>query len=284
MLALADDEGVVRRVFVEDVPRFFTRPGDAADAQPLALADGVVHQADVFADPHALRGNHFAGLVFEVVGEEVAEGALADEADAGGVFFVVGNKSRVFGDAAHGAFCHAAQREQRFVELRRGDLAQKVALVFAAVHAFVERGRALVRAAPRVVAGGEVVRAEFCGVVRHFGKFDFAVAEDVRVGGASGAVFGEEVAEDALVVFGDEVHGVQRDAEGFANIARVFDVFFGAAIAAAVGFFPVFHEDAEDVVTGIAQEEGGDGGIDAAGDADGDFGALRRGVWGHGVS
>ena len=142
----------------------------------------------------------------------------------------------------------------------------------------------MVRAAPRVVAGGKVVRAEFCGVVRHFGEFDFAVAEDVRVGGASGAVFGEEVAEDALVVFGDEVHGVQRDAEGFANIARVFDVFFGAAIAAAVGFFPVFHEDAEDVVTGIAQEEGGDGGINAAGDADGDFGALRRGVWGHGVS
>ena len=130
--------------------------------------------------------------------------------------------------------------EQRFVELRRGDLAQKVALVFAAVHAFVERGRAVVRAAPRVVAGGEVVRAEFCGVVRHFGEFDFAVAEDVRVGGASGGVFGEEVAEDALVVFLDEVHGVQRDAEGFADITRVFDVFFDAAVAAAEGFFPVF--------------------------------------------
>src|SRR4051812_24196295 len=64
-------------------------PGlDPADAQALALPQRVERQPLVLADDAAALVLDRAGLLLDVAVEEFAEGPLADEADAGGVFLL----------------------------------------------------------------------------------------------------------------------------------------------------------------------------------------------------
>src|SRR5690606_24835143 len=119
---------------------------------------------------------------------------------------------------------------------------------------------------PGVVAGGDVARAQFARGVEEVAELDLAVAQHVRVGRAAGGVFGHEVLEHAAPVFGGEVAEVDRDAEPATDRDRVPAVLFGPALAAAV-VRPVLHEQAGDRVPGVAQQQGGDRGVDAAGHA-----------------
>src|SRR5690606_14531564 len=79
--------------------------------------------------------------------------------------------------------------------------------------------------------------------------------------------------EHAGPVLAREVAEVDRDAEAAADGHGVAAVLVGAAVAAAV-VGPVVHEQSGDRLAGVAQEQGGDRGIHAAGHADDD--ARRR--------
>ncbi len=79
-------------------------------------------------------------------------------------------------------------------------------------------------------------------------------------------VFGQEVLEHLLPVFAGEVAEVERDAEPAADGHGVAAVVFGAAVAVAV-VGPVLHEQAGHRFALLHQAPGGDGGVDAAGDA-----------------
>src|SRR6185312_8685287 len=59
----------------------------AADAQALALAQGVETQALMLAQHPAPVALDRAGLLRDVAVQEFTERALADEADAGGILF-----------------------------------------------------------------------------------------------------------------------------------------------------------------------------------------------------
>ncbi len=67
--------------------------------------------------------------------------------------------------------------------------------------------------------------------------------------------------EHLLAILAREVDAVQRQAELEADAARVLKV---ARVVAVAVVLPVAHVQALDVVTRVAQQQRGDGGIDAA--------------------
>jgi hypothetical protein len=99
-------------------------------------------------------------------------------------------------------------------------------------------------------------------------ELDLLVAQHVRVGGAAGLVFGEEVAEHPVPVLGGEVHRLQRDVQHRAHGAHHLEVLLGGAMTCGVVLFPVLHEQAGDGVALLPEQQGSDRRIDAAREAD----------------
>src|SRR5699024_2374120 len=101
-----------------------------------------------------------------------------------------------------------------------------------------------------VVAGGDGVGAEAPGVVQKRIELDFAVAQNVGIGGATGGVAVEKITEYAFLVLAREVGAVQRDAEHGTDFGGVIAIGGGLA---APGFVlaPVEHEQALDMVAGL---------------------------------
>ena len=129
----------------------------------------------------------------------------------------------------------------------------------------------------RVVTRRDFLRAERTRFVQEGLELDFAIAQHVRIRGASGPVLGEEMFENAIPVFGSEVARVERHAELRAHAHGIGAVAFGVAFAEALVLFPVLHEQAADGVTGALQQQGGNRGIHATGHADDDVhGASSR--------
>src|SRR5690606_6462770 len=85
IMALGDDEFVRVHALADDIPWRFAAAPDAADLKPLALAQRVIGEADVLADDLAFGRDHAARPGRQVFLQELAEGAFADEADAGGI-------------------------------------------------------------------------------------------------------------------------------------------------------------------------------------------------------
>src|SRR3546814_145383 len=117
---------------------------------------------------------------------------------------------------------------------------------------------------PVVVAGGGALGAQCAGGVEEMLGLDLAVAQHVRVGRAPGRVLGQEVGEHAVPVLAGEIAEGDRDAEPAADGNGVAAVVLGPAVAAAV-VGPVLHEQTRARLAGIAQQQRGHGGIDAAG-------------------
>lgn len=279
VIALANDQLVVLQVFDQHIPRLVPGIFQAADAQTLTLADGVVHQAMVAADDFTFGGLDLARLGRQVLLEEIAEAAFADKADTGGILFLRGGQVVFLGNRAYFGFFEFADREQRLGDLFATHGVQEVALVLVRIQALEQFGTAVDVAATNIMAGSDQVGAEHHGVVEERLELDFAVAEDVRVWGATGLVFGQEVLEHVVPVLGGEVGGVQLDANLVANGLGVRQVVHGGAVFRSIVFFPVLHEQAFHLIALLDQQESGNGGVHAAGHADNDALLLcvRRG-------
>ncbi len=91
------------------------------------------------------------------------------------------------------------------------------------------------------------------------------------IGGAPGAVLGEEAREHALAVLGGEVHRLDLDADALGGGHRVDQVFARGAVLVVVVVLPVLHEEADHVVARALEQQRGDGGIHASGEADDDL-------------
>ncbi|MCY1510468.1 hypothetical protein D9M68_448460 [compost metagenome] len=224
------------------------------------------------ADDVAVDCLDLARLGGQVLLEEIGEAALADEADAGGVLLLRRGQAVLLGNRAHCRLFQFADREQGAGDLLAAHRMQEVALVLVRVQALEQFGAAVDVAAAHVMTGGDQVRAERQGIVEEGLELDFAVAEDVRVRGAPGLVFGEEVLEHVVPVFRREVGGVQLDADAVADGLGIGQVHLGGAVLGAVVLVPVLHEQAFHLVALLEEQEGGNRGIDAAGHADYDAG------------
>ena len=274
IIALTDDQLVVFQVLGQYVPRVVARVFQTADAEPLALADGVIHQSMMVADDFAFGRLDLAGLGGQVLLEKVAETTLTDEADAGGVFFLCCGQFVFFRDGAHGRFFQLADREQGLGDLLAAHSMQEVTLVLVRVQAFEQFGAAVDVATTDVMACSDQVCAEHHGVIEKCLELDLAVAKDVRVGRTSGFVFSQEMLEHVVPVLGGKVGGVQFDADFVAHGLRIGQVFAGGAIVGSVVFLPVLHEQAFHLIALLNQQEGRDGRVHAAGHTDNDAGPF----------
>src|SRR5207237_9776922 len=120
----ADDRLVRRAVLARHVPCL----ARASDTDALALADGVERKADVLADRAAFGIDDRTGHFGQIAVQELPEGTLADEADAGRVLLCVVRQPRLEGDAAHLGLINFAYREHHARKLFLRQPMQEVAL------------------------------------------------------------------------------------------------------------------------------------------------------------
>ena len=132
-----------------------------------------------------------------------------------------------------------------------------------------------------VVAGGDPPQAEGQGMIQKGAEFDFAVAEDVRIGGPVGLVLRQKSGKDAIPILSGEVDGTQGDAEPRRDRHRIPQVRRRRAVADRVVLLPILHEEPFHPIPLFKQEQGRHRGIHAPREADHDGAPGRvEGTWG----
>ena len=160
-MPLRHQQDIVVQVLVDHVPGFFVSVFNAAYAQSLALAQGIVHQAVVFADGFTIHGVNFTGLCRQVFFEKGIEAALADKADAGAVFLVMGDQIVFARQLADGRFLVLADGKQGMRELLLVERVQEIALILVAVDTAQQLCSAVIsKPVADIVAGGDFVGAQ----------------------------------------------------------------------------------------------------------------------------
>lgn len=127
---------------------------------------------------------------------------------------------------------------------------QEVALVLGVVDGFQQfmaAGGGVVAHA-RIVAGGDQVRAQVHGVVEEGLELDLRIAQNVRVRGAAGLVFAQELGKHAVLVFGGKVDGFDVHAHHIGHAGRVDPVLARGTVFGIVVVFPVLHEQADNFI------------------------------------
>jgi len=181
-------------------------------------------------------------------------------------------------DGAHLRLQYAAQREHGFAQLLLVQPVKKITLVLAVVVGLEQLEQPILFAHLGVMARGNFLRTQTDGVVEEGFELDFRVAQDIRVGRAPGFVFAQEVAEYALLVFLGEIHRLDRNADGVGDRHRVDQVLARRAIFAVVIVLPILHEQADDLIALLLQQQRSDSRVNAAGHADNDTGFSRHGI------
>ncbi len=269
MFALRHHQHVAFDLFVDHIPGLFGGIFAPADTEPLALAQGVIHQTLMLADHLAIHGLDFTGLGGQELGQEVLELALADKADTGGVFLLGGDEIQLLGDAAHLRLFQIANREQALTHLLFAQGIEEVALILVGIETAQQARAACAVVTAHIVAGGDVGGTQLFG-----GKFeerlelDLLVAQDIRVRRAASLVLFEEVLEHIVPVLGREVDGVEFHPQLVADGLGISQILGGRAVLVRVVFFPVLHEQAFDLIALLLEQVGRDGRIHAAGHAD----------------
>src|SRR5690606_19192799 len=154
-------------------------------------------------------------------------------------------------------------------ELVLAERVQEIALVLVRVATALEPPATIDLVDARVVAGRDALGAEPARLVEEAAELDLAIAEDVGIRRASGAVLREETRENLLAVLGREVACMERQAERGTDRDGVATVGVGAAFTGFV-LVPVLHEQAGGFASRALQEQRGDRRIDPAGQADDD--------------
>ena len=108
------------------------------------------------------------------------------------------------------------------------------------------------------MAGRDAVRAERARVVQKRAELDLAVAQHVRIRRAAGGVLAQKGSEDAIAVFGCEIHRLQLDPHDVRDRSRVDQVLSRRAVFVGIVIFPVLHEDADDLVASLLEQPRGD--------------------------
>src|SRR5690606_15130478 len=142
-------------VLADHVPGRLRPAAHAAQLQPAALAQGEVRNPGVGAEHALLRVADLARARREVVRQEFAEIAFADEADAGRVLFLRGGQAGLGGDRPDLALGQVAEREQRRGQRLLPEQVQEVALVLAAIARAQQLPAPALARDPGVMPGGD---------------------------------------------------------------------------------------------------------------------------------
>ena len=95
-----------------DVPSVLGAVGDTADVKAVALAERVVREATMPAALDSAVVANDAGIVGQVMVQEIRERPLADEADAGAVFLFRDREAGLAGELAHLTLHEVAERHE----------------------------------------------------------------------------------------------------------------------------------------------------------------------------
>ena len=150
-------------------------------------------------------------------------------------------------------------------------LTQKVTLVFVRIGTGKQMvsdaaiGQSCFRA-PAIVARSYIISAQLEGSFQENIKFDFAVAEHIGIGCATGGVFAEHVIDDALAIGFTQVDHLKWNSEVFGYAHGVVAVVDPGAFVADGdgGIMPVAHEHTDHFVPGLFEQPGSYRRIDAA--------------------
>ena len=276
VVALADNQHIALKVLAQHIPGVITGTLQPTDAQPLALADGVIHEAVVAADDITFGGFNVAGLSRQVALEEVGEAPLADEADTGRVLLACRGQFILLGNAPDFGFFQLANRKQGPCQLVPGNGMQEIALILVAIQATQQQRLSVAVSPARVMTRRNQVGAQHQRIIQEGLELDFPVAQDVRVGRAPRLVLLEKVLKNIVPVLGGEVCGVQLDAEAIGDGLGVGQVFPGSTVLGAIVLVPVLHEQSLDLIALLDQQGRRDGRVDTAGHADNDPGVAGR--------
>src|SRR5690606_13703333 len=192
MAALNSNKHIARQVFPGNIPGLFIGSLDAADTQPLALTDCVVHQPGMAAYFSAIFIFDIPRLCRKVLFKKVFKAALTNKTDAGAVLFIVSDEVVLLGKFTHFRLCQFANGKQGFCQSSLINSVKEIALILIGVQPFKQKGLAILVAAANIMAGGNRFSAKHFGIFEKNFEFDFPITENVRVGGSASAVFGQK--------------------------------------------------------------------------------------------
>jgi hypothetical protein len=109
-----------------------------------------------------------------------------------------------------------------------------------------------------------MVCAQLERVIEEGLELDLGVAQYVRIRRATGGILAQEFREHAVLVFGREIDGLERNPNDVRRGGRIDQILPGRAVLVVIVVFPVLHEEADDLVALLFQQPGCNRRIDAA--------------------
>lgn len=221
------------------------------DVQFLVLVQCVVYYVLMFIDFLFFGCVYYFGFGWDVLVEEFVEIVFVDEVDVGGIFFGVGWQGCFVCYCVYLFFWQVVDWEQCGGQLCLVQCMQEVGLVFVGVGCVQQLEVFVVFVYLGVVVGGDFFCVQCVCFVQKGFEFDFVVVQYVWVWCVVGVVFGQEVFEYVVLVFGGEVVGMEWDVELVIYGDGVFVVGVGGVWVGVFVFFLVLYEQVFDCMVGL---------------------------------
>ena len=120
------------------------------------------------------------------------------------------------------------------------------------------------------MAGRNMIGAEGHRMIKKCFKFDFSIAQHIRIGGAARRVLSQKIGKNTIFVFGSKIHCLDIDAHHIGHARSVKPVLSGRTVLGIVIVLPVLHEQTNDLIALLFQEPSGHRRINSAGHSDDD--------------
>ena len=227
------------------------------DAQPLALADGVVRDSPVAAQNMAFRIHKIAlrGFFSRIALQKTGVVVVLNKADFLAVRLVRHAEPGFLRHAAGLRFGVCAQGHQRMRELVLCQGIEHIALVLAGRGLFQQPAPGAVLLDHRVVPGGDVIIPQQPRLLQHRVEFQVPVACNAGIRRAARRVLPGKILDDVALELLGEIQDQMLDAQLVTHPARVVDVVQGTAAPGGallhVGVRPQAHGHARHVVAGF---------------------------------
>ncbi len=250
-LALIDVENVVFNVFSDNVPGLgvvLTRY--APDAETFVLTERVKEYAFVSADDFTVESAYFSFFHRNILRQKLAEISLAYKTNPRGIFLFRGYQSVTLSKFPNRVLIdNVGEREKYVFQLLFRHLIEKIRLVFVLVRRAGKIRPAVLFRYTAVMTGGNVIGADFRGIIAEDTEFYLTIAENVGVRRSAERIFFHEMRKDVVVIFFGKIYGVVGYPYRGTNAPNVGIVLFGSATTVFVGLAPVIHKKSDNVVT-----------------------------------